>query len=187
MTPRWARGELGTRAGVLGCDAVEVGAKPGQVDTRSAPEHRDGSVGTHEPVAPQRGQLPDGNAMPGDDEGLTPVQSPHDLAAVVPELTLGDVSRHGDYRSTRCYGWGLVHGGPVQLPCARAKGWLSQGDRQAGDRGEAVLIVSPKVHSEDPGERGLAAAAERNRGAPGAEEGWGRVHRRWGAVEKGSG
>ena len=103
MTPRWARGESGTRAGVLGCNAVEVVAEPGQVDTRSAPEHLDGSVGIHEPVAPKRGQLPDGYTMPGDDESLTPVQSPHDFAAVVPELTLGNVSCHEDNRSTWCY------------------------------------------------------------------------------------
>src|SRR5271165_6959115 len=103
MTPRWARGASGTRAGVLGCDAVQVGAKPGQIDTWSTLEYRDGSVGIHEPVAPQRGQLPDGYAVPGDDESLTPVQSPHDLAAVVPELTLGYVSSHKDHRSTWCY------------------------------------------------------------------------------------
>jgi hypothetical protein len=41
---------------------------------------------TREPVAPKRGQFPDGHTMPGDDEGLTPVQSPHDLAAVIPDL-----------------------------------------------------------------------------------------------------
>jgi hypothetical protein len=47
-------------------------------------------------MASKRGQLPDWYAMPGDDEGLTSVQSPHDLAAVVPELTLGDISGHDD-------------------------------------------------------------------------------------------
>ena len=92
MTPRWAREDSGTRARILGCNAVEVDTKPGQVDVRSATENCDGGVGTHEPVPPKWGQLPDGHAMPGDDEGLTPIQSPHDFAAVVPELTLGDVS-----------------------------------------------------------------------------------------------
>ena len=96
MTPRWARGVSGTRAGVLGRDAVEVGAQPGQVDAGSTPEYGDDGVGIHEPVASQRGQLSDGYAMAGDDKAFTPVQSPHDLAAVVPELPLGDVSCHGD-------------------------------------------------------------------------------------------
>ena len=103
MTPRWARGESGTGAGVLGCNDVEIGAKPGQVDARRAPEHSDDGVRIHEPVTPKRGQLPNGYAMPGDDEGLSPVQSPHDLAAFVPELALGNVSSHDHDRSTGCY------------------------------------------------------------------------------------
>ena len=100
MTPRWGRGGSGTRAGVLGCDAVEVAAKTGEVNTGSAPEHGESSVGTDEPVASKRGQLPDGHAMPGDDKALPPVQTPHDFATFVPELTLGDVSGHAQQRST---------------------------------------------------------------------------------------
>jgi hypothetical protein len=100
MTPRWARGDSGTGAGVLGCNAVEVSAKLRQVDARSAPEHSDGGVGIHEPVATKWSQFPNWYAMPGDDEALTPVQSPHYLAAVVPELTLCDISSHDDNRST---------------------------------------------------------------------------------------
>ena len=84
MTPLSARGVSGTGAGVLGSDAVEVGAKPRQVDAWRAPEHSDDGVGIDETVAPKRSQFPDGYAMSGDDEGLTPVQSPHDLATVVP-------------------------------------------------------------------------------------------------------
>ena len=103
MTPRWARWASGTGAGVLGGDAVEVSAKPRQVDARSALEHSYGGVGIHEPVAPKRSQLPDGYAMSGDDEGLTPVQPPHDFATVVPELTLRDVSSHDSKCSTTCY------------------------------------------------------------------------------------
>jgi len=101
MTPRWSRGASGTRAGILGCDAVEVGAKPGQVDARSTPEQSDDGVGMHESVAPKRRQLADGYAMSGDDERLSSVQSPHDLAAVVPELALGDISSHDDYVAPR--------------------------------------------------------------------------------------
>lgn len=50
-------GESGTRVGILGCDAVEVGAKPGQGDARSTREHSDNGVGIHESVASKRGQL----------------------------------------------------------------------------------------------------------------------------------
>jgi hypothetical protein len=103
MTPRWAREASGTGAGVLGGDAVEVSAKPSKVDARSASEHCDGGIGIHEPVASKRSQLPDGYAMSSDDEGLTPVQPPHDLATVVPELTLRDVSSHAEKCSTTCY------------------------------------------------------------------------------------
>ncbi len=94
MIPRWGRWGSGTRAGVLGCNAVEVGAKPGQVDAWSATEHGDGGIGAHEPVPPKGSQFTDGYTVSGDDEALTLVQSPHDLAAVVPKLSLGDISSH---------------------------------------------------------------------------------------------
>ncbi len=50
--PRWVRRESGARAGVLGCDAVEVAAKTRQVDAGSIPEHGESSVGADEPAAP---------------------------------------------------------------------------------------------------------------------------------------
>ena len=95
MIPRGTRLGSGTRAGVLGCNAVEVGAKLGQVDAWRTTEQSDGAVGAHEPVPPEWSQLTDGYAVSGDDEALALVQSPHDLAAVVPKLPLGDVSCHG--------------------------------------------------------------------------------------------
>ena len=96
MIPRSARWGSGTRAEVLGCNAVEVGAKPSQVDARSATEYGDGGIGLHEPVPPKRSQFTDGHAVAGDDEALALVQPPHDLTALVPKLSLGDVSGHGD-------------------------------------------------------------------------------------------
>ena len=96
MIPRGTRLGSGTRAGVLGCNAVEVGAKLGQVDAWRTTEQGDSAVGAHEPVPPEWSQLTDGYAVSGDDEALALVQSPHDLAAVVPKLPLGDVSGHDD-------------------------------------------------------------------------------------------
>ena len=94
MIPRGARSGSGTRAGVLGCNAVEVGVELGQVDAWRTTEQSDGAVGAHEPVPPEWSQLTDGYAVSGDDEALALVQSPHDLAAVVAKLPLGDVFGH---------------------------------------------------------------------------------------------
>lgn len=95
MRPRSARWGSGTRAGVLGRHAVEVVAKPSEIDPRRSSEHGDGGFRPHEPVSTQRGQFSDRYAVPGDHECLAPVQPPHDLAAVVSKLPLGDVSSHG--------------------------------------------------------------------------------------------
>ena len=144
MTPRGAREDSDTRAGILGCNAVEVGTKPGQVDARSATENCDGRVGTHEPVASKWGDLPDGHAMPGDDERLTPVQSPHDLAAVVPELTLGDVSSH-EVIVAPCATALATDACSSSLRSCQTMG-PSSTDGRAADFGGAVGVVSPKVH-----------------------------------------
>src|ERR1700728_2944740 len=115
MIPRWARWGSGTRGGVLGCNAVEVCTKPGQVDAWSTAEHGDSGIGAHETVPPKRSQLADRYAVPGDDEALALVQSPHDLAAVVPKLPLGDVSGHDDIvapSATEPSGWWI--GLPLQ-------------------------------------------------------------------------
>jgi len=103
MTPLGARGESGTRAGVLGRDLIEVVAKPGKVDARCTPEHGDCGLCRYEPVSTQGSQLSDGYAVPSHHEAFAAIESPHDLAAVVPELSLGDVSDHGNQRSTTCY------------------------------------------------------------------------------------
>ncbi len=90
MTPRWARCALGTEAKILTRNPVEVLTEPRQVDAGSAAEDGDGGIGRYEPMSPQRSQLAYRHTVPGDDEGLTLVQCPHDRAAIVPELPLRD-------------------------------------------------------------------------------------------------
>jgi hypothetical protein len=75
-------------------DRIDVGSESPTVDDRSAGEEGDGCVGAHEPTLPKGRQLPDWNAVTGDDEHLAAVERAHDLAALVPELSLTDLSRH---------------------------------------------------------------------------------------------
>ena len=73
ISPRWARWASGTGVGILRRNAVEVSAKPGQLDAWSTTEHGDGGLGAYEPESPKGSQFSHGNAIPGDDEGLAPV------------------------------------------------------------------------------------------------------------------
>jgi hypothetical protein len=82
------------RSGILGCNAVEVPAKQDKVHAGSTPEHGDGGVGGHKTVPTKGGQLADGCAIAGDDEGLAMIEPAHDLPALVPELPLSDDSGH---------------------------------------------------------------------------------------------
>jgi hypothetical protein len=75
-------------------DRIDVGSESPTVDDRSAGEEGDGCVGAHEPALSQRRQLADRDAVPGHDERLAAVERAHDLAALVPELSLTDLSRH---------------------------------------------------------------------------------------------
>ena len=96
IIPRWSRGESGTRFEILGCNIVDVRAKARQVDAWRTTEHGDGGIGVHEPIPPKRSQLTDGCTVSGNDGAFALVQSPHDLAAVIPKLPLGDVSGRDD-------------------------------------------------------------------------------------------
>jgi hypothetical protein len=49
------------------------------------------------------GQLTDRNTVASDDETLASVQLTHDLAAVVRQLSLGDLACHGLHCSYQCY------------------------------------------------------------------------------------
>jgi hypothetical protein len=75
-------------------DSIHVGSESLAVDDRSARKEGDGCVGAHEPTLPERRQLADRDSVTGDDEHLAAVERAHDLAALVPELSLTDLSRH---------------------------------------------------------------------------------------------
>jgi hypothetical protein len=75
-------------------DRIDVGSESPTVDDRSAGEEGDGCVGAHEPTFPERHELAHRDAVTGDDEHLAAVERAHDLAALVPELSLTDLSRH---------------------------------------------------------------------------------------------
>jgi len=94
MTPRAGRLSSGTRGGFLGGHAVEISAESCEVDARRVAEHCDCGVSAHESVSAQRGELSDGRPVPRHYEGLTLVQLAHDLAALVAQLPLGDLSSH---------------------------------------------------------------------------------------------
>src|SRR5439155_19660713 len=49
---------------------------------------------TDELALPERRQLAYRNTVTGDDERLAAIERPHDLAALVTKLSLGDLSRH---------------------------------------------------------------------------------------------
>ena len=75
-------------------DRVDVGSESFTVEDRSAREEGDRCVGAHELTLPERRQLADRDAVTGDDEHLATIERAHDLAALVPELSLTDLSRH---------------------------------------------------------------------------------------------
>src|SRR5205814_675457 len=82
-TPRGGRGRSATRGGILISHGVEVGPAALIVDAWCGPEYGDRGLGGDEAMAPERGELADGNAIAGDDEGLPLVELAHDLSAVV--------------------------------------------------------------------------------------------------------
>ncbi len=93
-SPRAGRGRSATRCGVLAGRSVEVIPETSEVDSRRCAEQRDGGLGWDEPVSPQRSELTDRDAVAGHDERLAFVEPTHDLAAVVAEFPLGDLSAH---------------------------------------------------------------------------------------------
>ncbi len=75
-------------------DRVDVGSEPSELDCRGVREEHDGRLRCDELTLPKRGQLADRNAVARDDEGLTTIEGPHDLAALVPKLALCDLPCH---------------------------------------------------------------------------------------------
>jgi hypothetical protein len=79
---------------VLRGRCVEIAPQPFEVDRRCRGEDRQNGLGTHEPVGPQRRELPHWDTVAGDDIGRAFVEPAHDRATVVAQLTLGDLRHH---------------------------------------------------------------------------------------------
>lgn len=94
MSPRAWR-PSGTWCGILIDHGVDVFPKARGYYAWRAGEGSQDSFGRHEYSLANGDQLADRYAIPYDDEGLPPVQGPHDSSAFVAELSLGDPSAHG--------------------------------------------------------------------------------------------
>jgi hypothetical protein len=73
---------------------IDIVSEPRAIEEWGPCEECDGCIGTHEPALPKRRQLPDGDTVAGDDERLPAIERPHDLSALVPKLSLADLSCH---------------------------------------------------------------------------------------------
>ena len=100
MRPREAPGASDTRAAsatgrdVLAGGPIKVPSQPVELHARSAPERRHSRLGTDEAMPTQRKELADRDSIPGHHEGFALVKLAHNLAAVISELALGDLSGH---------------------------------------------------------------------------------------------
>jgi tRNA(fMet)-specific endonuclease VapC len=92
IKPRGSRGSA-TRRNILIDHSVDIPPKACAGDARCSGEGRKYRVGRHEDALTKRAQLPDRDAIPGDDERSPLVQLAHDSTAVVAELALGDSMR----------------------------------------------------------------------------------------------
>jgi hypothetical protein len=86
--------DSGTWLDVLFDVAVEVITEPSGIDGRSVCEGREYRVTRHEPPSSQRSQIANRHAVAGYNERLALIEPTHDLAAVVPEFSLGDHFSH---------------------------------------------------------------------------------------------
>jgi len=77
------------RRRILGAHTVEVLTELYVVDAGSLAEDGYGRVGLYEPMPTKRGELPDRYSISGHDKGLTVIETTHDLAALVAQLSLG--------------------------------------------------------------------------------------------------
>lgn len=95
MSPRSGRIVFSTtRACLLGGDPVKVLAKLSQIDRGGVAEHGHGGIRADEAVPAKWRQFPHRDAIAGHDERLAVVELPHNLAAIVAEFTLRDLSGH---------------------------------------------------------------------------------------------
>jgi len=91
--PRGGRGSA-TRSRSLIEQRVDVVAEPLGVDEWGAGELSDRALRRYELPLPKRRQLSHWNAVARNDERLAAIELAHDLAALVSELALGDLSCH---------------------------------------------------------------------------------------------
>ena len=63
---------------------VDVGAESPRIDVRRPAEQHDRGFRRDKLPLPERRQLSDRNPVPSDDKGLSTVERPHDLTALVP-------------------------------------------------------------------------------------------------------
>jgi hypothetical protein len=82
------------RRDLLAGGPIEVGSQTVELHARSAPERRHSRLCTDESTPTQWGKFADRDPVPGHNEGLALVKLAHNLAAVIAELTLGDLSGH---------------------------------------------------------------------------------------------
>ena len=94
MRPCDARAASATRRDLLAGGPIEVGSQPVELHARSAPERRHSRRGADESMPTQWGKLADRDPIPGHNEGFALVKLAHNLAAVIAEFTLGDLSGH---------------------------------------------------------------------------------------------
>src|SRR6185436_18478869 len=83
-----------TRSRLLIDDGVDVAAEPLAGDRRRTGEDRLDGFGGDKRTLADRDQFTDRDAVARDDEGIALVEGPHDPAAVVAQLALGDLPAH---------------------------------------------------------------------------------------------
>jgi hypothetical protein len=95
----------GTRRGVLIYMAIYVGSKLVVVDMPHTGERGEDLGLRHEPPAAYRPQLAHGVAVASHDERFAPIELTHDLAALVAQLPLGDLTHtHSVARVRQAFG-----------------------------------------------------------------------------------
>src|SRR5262249_3358870 len=83
-----------TRLGTRARHTIEIATEALVVNVRRALEDCDNRVRTDKAVPSQWCELADGHAVTGHDERLAFIEAPHDLPAVVAELSLSDLPCH---------------------------------------------------------------------------------------------
>src|SRR6476469_6969119 len=84
----------GTRRRILIDVGIDVGKELLDIDWLCSSQEGKHGLRWNELAPPNRPQLPDRDAIAGDDEVLTAIQRPHDLSALVAQLALGQFSGH---------------------------------------------------------------------------------------------